>query len=301
VLLPLSVLTAQSQSLIEAWQYGTHDVVLNVMPLHHLHGILTALITPLFAGCTIELHHPFNPTTVLERFARPIQSAAEVNNEKITVFTAVPTMYSLMIETHQRLPAPMQKAVTIALSRNNLRLNICGSAALPTPLMEGWNRISNDNYLLQRYGMTEVGMAISCGLPFGDRIDGSVGWPLPMVQVRLVDVETQQVIEYEESTESVARSGELQLRGPTIFTEYWHNPAATESEMIPAIDGGKPWFRTGDIAVRRKVEGTGNAFGNTSWTCGPMYFIQGRKNTDILKSGGEKVSALEVERELLAL
>lgn len=81
---------------------------------------------------------------------------------------------------------------------------------------------------------------------------------------------------------------------PTIFKEYWHNPKATASEFQ---DG---WFKTGDVAIRRTVPSAGSG-ASGDWAKGPMYFIQGRKSADIIKTGGEKVSALEVEREMLSL
>ena len=149
--------------------------------------------------------------------------------------------------------------------------------------------------------MTEVGMALSCGLDFADRVDASVGWPLPSVQARLADLDTGEIIQPGEelTADGHERSGEVQLRGPTIFQEYWRNPEATASEFVDDQTGGGKWFKTGDVAIRRPVSGAGNS--SQPWAKGPMYFIQGRKSADIIKSGGEKVSALEVERELLSL
>ena len=195
----------------------------------------------------------------------------------------------------------MQQATQKALAPENLRLNISGSAALPTPTKQAWTELSGGNILLERYGMTEVGMALSCGLDFRDRVDGSVGWPLPSVQVRLVDSETKEVIQLGEEIdkEGKEREGEIQLRGPTVFSEYWRNEKATSEEFVEADDGGGKWFKTGDIATRRYVDGAGKS--GQDWAKGPMYFIRGRKSTDIIKSGGEKVSALEIERELLSL
>ena len=150
-------------------------------------------------------------------------------------------------------------------------------------------------------------MALSCGLPFSSRVDGSVGWPLPGVEVRLVDTDTGDVIEEgaELDSEGRERDGEIQLRGPTIFKEYWKNPAATKKEHVEGEDGKGRWFKTGDVAVRRIVplpEQNGSINGHVEkWDRGPMYFIHGRLSADIIKSGGEKVSALEVERELLSL
>ena len=149
--------------------------------------------------------------------------------------------------------------------------------------------------------MTEVGMALSCGLANADRVDGSVGWPLPSVEVRLVDTETGEVIKEGEELDAAGRErdGEIQLRGPTIFKEYWRNERATAEEHVPGDDGKGRWFKTGDVAVRRVVPSAGHS--EQSWAKGPMYFIRGRKSADIIKSGGEKVSALEVEREMLSL
>lgn len=149
--------------------------------------------------------------------------------------------------------------------------------------------------------MTEAGMALSCGLDPADRVDGSVGWPLPSVEVRLVDAETNEMIsgEREDGQHSAEREGEIQLRGPTLFNEYWKNPEATVAEFVDGNDKHGKWFKTGDIAVRGMVSGTGNS--SQAWASGPMYFVRGRKSVDIIKSGGEKISALEVERELLSL
>ena len=148
--------------------------------------------------------------------------------------------------------------------------------------------------------MTEVGMALSCGLHPSSRLDGSVGWPLPDVEVRLIETDTGTTIcEGEEhDTNGKEREGEIHIRGPTVFSEYWRNPAATASEFVDLGDEGGKWFRTGDVAVRRTVS---NVESHQDWVKGPAYFIRGRKSTDIIKTGGEKVSALEVERELLSL
>lgn len=150
--------------------------------------------------------------------------------------------------------------------------------------------------------MTEVGMALSCGLDFADRIDGSVGWPLPSVEVRLVDTDTNEIIHSGQEIDKRGRprEGEIQLRGPTIFREYWANPKATEETFADSDDGQGPWFKTGDVATRRPVDSAGQG-SSGQWAKGPMYFIQGRRSVDIIKVGGEKVSALEVERELLSL
>ncbi|KAK4229698.1 acyl-CoA synthetase family member 3, mitochondrial [Podospora fimiseda] len=311
VLIPQAAMNAQARSLIQAWEYTPEDHLLHVLPLHHIHGTINAIFTPLFSGSTIEFMFPFNADAVWKRFAAPFLTPdqtydpVKTGQERITFFTAVPTIYSRLLSTHKGLDPEMQSATRTAISPTNLRLSISGSAALPTPIKRAWAELSMGNVLLERFGMTEVGMALSCGLDVNDRVDGSVGWPLPGVEARLVDVDTHQVIEkgQEKDADGRERVGEIQLRGPTIFAEYWRNPDATTKEFVESKDGKGMWFKTGDVAVRRPVEGAGKSEAPTQkdWTKGDMYFILGRKSADIIKSGGEKVSALEVEREMLSL
>jgi malonyl-CoA/methylmalonyl-CoA synthetase len=133
--------------------------------------------------------------------------------------------------------------------------------------MEKWEQISGHR-LLERYGMTEIGMAISN--PYqAERRAGYIGTPLPGVQVRLVD-EAQCELE-------AGAVGEIQVKGPNVFQEYWQRPEATAQSFT--ADG---WFMTGDTAV---VEAG-------------YYRILGRTSMDIIKSGGYKLSALEIEEVL---
>ncbi|KAG0645568.1 Acyl-synthetase family [Hyphodiscus hymeniophilus] len=289
-----------------AWNYRPSDRLLHVLPLHHIHGTVNAILTPLFAGSSIEFLFPFNATAVWERFAAPFLPSPEPNRKPITFFTVVPTVYNRLLSTFPSLDARTQEVAKKGISPENLRLNISGSAALPTPTKKAWSDLSSGNVLLERYGMTEVGMALSCGLPFASRVDGSVGWPLPSVEVRLVDTETGEVINEGEELDKDGkeRDGEIQLRGPTIFQEYWRNEEATAKELVTGDDGKGRWFKTGDVAVRRhisSIQTSSEKDTSQNWANGPMYFIRGRKSADIIKTGGEKVSALEVERELLSL
>ncbi|KAF2172254.1 hypothetical protein M409DRAFT_63004 [Zasmidium cellare ATCC 36951] len=297
VLLPQPVLIAQCRSLIQAWNYTSKDRLLHVLPLHHIHGTVNALLAPVLAGSTIEFMFPFNVDAVWKRLAAPFIASSNEHKPPITFFTVVPTIWSRMLQSWSDLPDDLKEAAGEAIQRKNLRLSISGSAALPTPTKKAWTDLSKGNVLLERFGMTEVGMALSCGLDDIDRIDGSVGWPLPSVEARLVDPDTQEIIKPGEETtsEGKERSGEIQLRGPTIFKGYWRNPEATKKEFTE--DG---WFKTGDIAVRKPVHGAGEGKSG-EWATGPAYFIHGRKSADIIKTGGEKVSALEIERELLSL
>ncbi|KAK8104198.1 uncharacterized protein PG998_011231 [Apiospora kogelbergensis] len=334
VLLPESALTAQCRSLISAWNYTPRDRLLHVLPLHHIHGTVNAVLTPLFSGSTIEFLFPFNADAVWRRFAKPFLQTngstngnrngstngitttngdstsataadgeakyAQMSSAPITFFTVVPTVYTRLLSTHPGLPAPTAMAARTAINPANMRVSISGSAALPTPVKRAWRELSHGNVLLERYGMTEVGMALSCGLDYQDRVDGSVGWPLPGVEARLVDPETKQLVTEDSVEGGREHSGEIQLRGASVFREYWRNPEATAKEFVEGDDGKGRWFKTGDIALRRPVATAGKA-SSGDWAQGSMYFILGRQSADIIKSGGEKVSALEIERELLSL
>jgi malonyl-CoA/methylmalonyl-CoA synthetase len=151
---------------------------------------------------------------------------------------------------------------------NKFRLMVSGSAALPVSVMEKWEKISGHR-LLERYGMTEIGMAISN--PYeGERKAGFIGLPLPGVSIRLAD-------EANIELEDTSAPGEIQVKGENVFKEYWHRPEATTSSFT--TDG---WFKTGDIA---EIE---NGY----------YKILGRNSVDIIKSGGYKISALEIEEVL---
>lgn len=144
---------------------------------------------------------------------------------------------------------------------------VSGSAALPVSVLEQWREISGHT-LLERYGMTEMGMAISN--PYrGERKPGYIGQALPGVQIRLADEKGQIVSE--------STPGEIQVKGPNVFSEYWGKP--TETAKAFTADG---WFLTGDIAVLESGS----------------YRILGRNSVDIIKSGGYKISALEIEEVL---
>ncbi|KAJ5806763.1 hypothetical protein N7474_010355 [Penicillium riverlandense] len=305
VLIPESALAAQASSLLEAWKYSPQDRLLHLLPLHHIHGTINALVAPLVAGSCIEFMYPFNTDQVWSRLAAPFLPSGNSSGKQkqpITFLTAVPTVYNRLMNAFPNLTPDFQQAAKKGIAPENLRLNISGSAALPTPTKTAWKNLSDGNVLLERFGMTEVGMALSCGLDLADRVDGSVGWPLPGVEVRLVDTETEQVIQpgEEVAPDGRTREGEIQLRGATLFSRYWANEKATREAFVASDDGGTPWFKTGDVATRHTVEGAGTGRSGP-WARGPMYFIRGRKSVDIIKTGGEKVSALEVERELLSL
>ncbi|KAK9487524.1 hypothetical protein V1527DRAFT_404060 [Lipomyces starkeyi] len=291
VVIPNATLHAQASSLIKAWEIAPRDTILHTLPLHHIHGILNALLVPLFVGSTIVFQFPFAAGPVLSLLAHEDARAPE-----ISIYTAVPTVYARLSTLYRSLPPAKQASITDAIPKS-LHLAMCGSAALPDPLRDGWAQLSGGHpQLLERYGMTEVGMALSQPLKESERASGSVGKPLPGVYARLVDKDTLEVLYQSvgwQSEEWITKKpegdgqvlGEIELSGPTIFKEYWRKPDATVGSFVTDASG-RNWFRTGDIAG---IDSAG------SW------WIKGRESMDIIKSGGEKLSALEIEREILSL
>ncbi|RAL62481.1 hypothetical protein DID88_005046 [Monilinia fructigena] len=259
---------------------GTQSIAVPLspaFPAHELQYILDQSgASMLLSSSKFESKAQEVMSTVLE--AKPKHVKLEKKLENLDLWKIVPTVYNRLLATHKDLPSEIQSAAKEGISPPNLRLSISGSAALPTPIKNAWSTLSSNNILLERYGMTEVGMALSCGLSPNDRVDGSVGWPLPTVQVRLVDTETNEVIlpGAELDAAGKERDGEIQLRGPTIFKEYWRNPEATQKEHVDDPDGGGRWFKTGDVAVRRAIPTAGHS--PQTWAQGPMYFIRGRKS-----------------------
>jgi len=250
-------IAAQIDSLVQAWAWQATDRIPLFLPMHHIHGIINVTGCALWTGATIEPFAKFDQPAILDR----------VKADAYTLFMAVPTIYVKLIQALEAA-APAERAALVA-AFGRMRLMVSGSAALPASVHEQWTALTGQK-LLERYGMTEIGMALSNPL-HGERRPGAVGQALPGVEVRL-KAESGEIIVGEDTP------GEIQVRGPNVFTEYWGKPAATAECFEP--DG---WFRTGDMAVRE----TG------------YYRIMGRLSVDIIKSGGYKLSALEIEAALL--
>ena len=246
----------QIRTLVEAWEWSEKDRILHILPLHHIHGIINALSCALYAGAEVVFLPKFDAEKVWQYW----------QEQSFTIFMAVPTVYSRLIDVWEKSEKSKQEAMRQACRK--MRLMISGSAALPVSVLEKWQHISG-HFLLERYGMSEIGMAISNPL-HGRRKAGKVGLPLLGVAVRLVD-ENGNILPQGEV-------GEIQVKGENVFLEYWRKPDATAESFT--ADG---WFRTGDTAVQDE-EG---------------YFkILGRTSTDIIKTGGYKVSAIEIEETL---
>ena len=246
-----SAIQAQAEIMSTAWEWQADDRALLVLPLHHVHGLINVTTTALWNGAIVEMHSGFDTAEVWGRLG----SGAP------TVFMAVPTIYRRLLDLWDSFGAAQQDALRATLG--GMRLMVSGSAALPVGTLEAWRAVSG-HVLLERYGMTEIGMALSNSYR-GERIPGAVGRPLPTVEARVVDDTDTEV------HEGVA--GLLQVRGPSVFRRYWQRPEETAASFA---DG---WFRTGDSVV--VSEG--------------IYRILGRESVDIIKTGGEKVSALEIE------
>lgn len=245
----------QVESLISAWSWSSSDYILCVLPLHHVHGIINVVCCSMAAGATCEFVNSFSAPAIYAMF----------REGKMNVFMAVPTIYYKLITHWESLLPDEQSSIFTALQK--FRLMVCGSAALPISVMQKWETISG-HLLLERYGMTEIGMAISN--PYvGERRPGFVGIPLPGVDVRLVDENYNDV--------EAGTPGEIVVKGKTVFDRYWQRPEATADSFT-----SDNWFKTGDVAI---VE---NGY----------YRILGRNSVDIIKSGGYKISSLEIEEAL---
>jgi malonyl-CoA/methylmalonyl-CoA synthetase len=254
VVLSHGAVAATLAALESAWRWGPEDRLLHVLPLHHTHGSIVALLGGLWAGAAVHFA-PFDPERTWDAMA------------DATVFMAVPTMYAKLMEAFHAAPAPRQAAWSAGARR--LRLATSGSAALPASLLGQFEQATGQ-IILERYGMTEIGMALSN--PYdGPRVPGAVGVPLPGVQVQIVGDDGDEARDGE--------PGELRVRTPQLFSGYHRDPSATAASF-----DREGRFRTGDTAARDPDSG--------------VIRLLGRTSVDVLKSGGYKISALEIEAAL---
>lgn len=251
--LPRRAITATLDALEDAWQWTSGDVLVQALPLFHVHGLILGILGPLRRGGSVRHLGRFDTAGV----TRELSTGA-------TMFFGVPTMYHRFAETLPGDPA-LAKALAGA------RLLVSGSAALP---VHDHRRIADatGRRVVERYGMTETLMNTSVRAD-GEPRAGTVGVPLRGVGLRLVD-ESGAVLD----TPDGETVGEIQIKGPNLFTEYLNRPEATAAAFT---DG---WFRTGDMAIRD-----------------PDGYVRivGRQATDLIKSGGYKIGAGEIENVLL--
>ncbi|MEO6858323.1 MAG: AMP-binding protein [Solirubrobacteraceae bacterium] len=250
--LPRRALAANLDALADAWAWTATDNVAHGLPLFHVHGLVVGILGPVRRGGTAVHVGRFSP----EAIGTTLRDGA-------TMVFGVPTMY-------RRLAEAAESAPELAAALGRARLLISGSAALPRAEHERLARLTG-RPVLERYGMTETLMNTAVRAD-GEPGPGTVGEPLPGVELRLVD---------EHGTPFDARDdatmGEIEVRGPNLFLGYLNQPKATAETMHEG------WFRTGDMATR-------DARG--------YIRIVGRRATDLIKSGGYKIGAGEIEAAL---
>lgn len=253
--LPRRALAASLDALEDAWGWTADDVLVHALPLFHVHGLILGVLGPLRRGGSVRHLGRFSP----EGVARELGAGA-------TMLFGVPTMYHRLAEAL----ADPDASAGLAKALAGARLLVSGSAALP---VHDHERIAaaTGRRVIERYGMTETLMNTGVRADGAPR-PGTVGPPLRGVELRLVE---------EDGTPLTGADaiGEIQVRGPNLFTGYLNRPDATAAALT--ADG---WFRTGDMA-----------------TLDPDGYVRivGRKATDLIKSGGYKIGAGEIENALL--
>ncbi len=239
-------LVLNMEALRKRWRWASDDVLLHVLPLYHFHGLGVALHGALNAKSKVIMHKKFNPERVWKT----------IEEEKITMFMGVPTLYFRMVEIWNK----MDKKPDIS----SMRVFISGSAPLSEKLFYEFKKITGHR-ILERYGMTEAGMIASNPYEQDQRIPKSVGYALDGCEIKIVnsggsDAKPNEV-------------GDVYIRGNNVFKGYWRMPKKTKESFV---DG---WFATGDMGYMDK---TGR------------LFLVGRSNNMII-SGGYNVYPKEVE------
>ncbi len=253
VQIPRRAIATNLDAIFDVWQWTAADRLAHALPLFHVHGLILGVVGALRRGGSFEHLGRFSPDAVTAGLARGA-----------TMLFGVPTMYhrlAVAAQDDQRLREGLREA----------RLLVSGSAPLPPTVHRRIEQLTGQR-IVERYGMTETMM--NCAMRAdGDRAPGYVGPPVPGVEVRLVDEDGAQLEIDDDET-----FGDLQIKGPNLFTGYLNR----ERDTAAAMDGD--WFRTGDIATRRRSG---------------EYRIVGRRSTDLIKSAGYRIGAGEIETSLL--
>ena len=235
--------TSNLKALREAWRWTADDLFLLTLPMFHIHGLGVGLCGSLYNGCSTIVRSKFDAADVLNT----------IQNRKVTLFMGVPTMYFRMLEVEDCEKCDV----------SSMRLFTSGSAPLSKELFAKIEKTLGHR-ILERAGMSESMMNYSN--PYdSERRPGTVGFPLPGVEARIVDKDFNDV--------PVNVEGEIVIRGPNLLKEYWRNEEATRKSFV---DG---WFLTGDIC-KRDEEG--------------YISIVGRSK-DIIISGGVNLYPREIE------
>jgi malonyl-CoA/methylmalonyl-CoA synthetase len=242
-------LASNALTLVDAWRFTADDVLLHALPIFHTHGLFVATNVILLAGASMIFLPKFDPEQIMRLMPRA------------TSMMGVPTFYVRLLDH----PGLTREATA------HMRLFVSGSAPLLADTHRDWSA-KTGHAILERYGMTETNMNTSN--PYeGDRVPGTVGFPLPGVEGRVTDPETGAHLKAEEI-------GMIEVRGPNVFKGYWRNPEKTAAEFRP--DG---FFITGDLG---KIDARG------------YVHILGR-GKDLIITGGYNVYPKEVETEIDAL
>ncbi len=242
-------LLSNARVLVDYWRFTANDVLLHALPIFHTHGLFVACNVLLLSGGSTIFLPKFDADEVIRLLP------------KATSMMAVPTFYVRLLD---------EPGFTRDLTRH-MRLFTSGSAPL-LPETHHTFRERTGHAILERYGMTETNMNTSN--PYdGDRIPGTVGFPLPGVEVRVADPEAGRAL-------AQGEIGVIEVRGPNVFTGYWRMPEKTKAEFR-----GDGFFITGDIG---KIDARG------------YVHIAGRAK-DLVITGGYNVYPKEVETELDAI
>ena len=242
-------LLSNAQVLKDYWGWRSPaqggDVMIHALPIFHVHGLFVALHGALLSGSPMLWQSRFDPAWVVQNLPRA------------TVFMGVPTLYVRMLAEAGLNPHQCR----------NMRLFISGSAPMLLDTFTQWQQRTGHT-ILERYGMSETAMLTSnpCDPALGERRGGTVGFPLPGVQLRVMDEQGAAL--------APGEIGGIQVRGPNVFKGYWHMPEKTREEF--AADG---FFKTGDVG---RIDADG------------YVTIVGRSK-DLIISGGYNVYPAEVE------
>ncbi len=258
VMLTHAAVIANIRALTGLWAWSARDKLVLALPLFHVHGLCIGVHGAALHSMPVLLERRFDPAAVVERFG-------DHDSGNATVFMGVPTMYAAIVEYIRERP---EAAAMLARGR----LFTSGSAALSPELWQEFVE-RTDQRILERYGMSET--LITLSTPYvGVRMPGSVGQPVPGCDAAVVDDNGDEL--------DVGEPGELIVHSNGVMAGYWNLPEQTAASFIRDRDGSL-WLRTGDVA---QVDSRG------------YFHIVGRKSVDIIKSGGFKISAREIEEVL---
>jgi len=219
--LNLTTNAAQARAWVPGVERGT-SVVYAVLPMFHAYGLTLCLTFAMSMGARLVLFPRFDPDLVL-----PV-----IKKHPPTFLPAVPPIYERLTV------AAREKGVSL----KGIKIAISGAMPLSASVVEPWEAATG-GYLVEGYGLSETSPVLMANPVGPSRVAGTVGLPLPNTEVRVVDPENPTV------DRAAGEEGELIVRGPQVFSGYWKKPAETAEVFVEASDGGKDWFRTGDIVT----------------------------------------------------